>query len=76
MNIIKTLEQIGQSASAKQFDSLTSMSHAFGLQQADFQQIKSETSELFCFVLPVDPEDDNDDNDNDGDEQGNDLSLM
>lgn len=76
MNIIKTLEQIGQSASAKQFDSLTSMSHTFGLQQTDFQQIKQAGQELICMVEPVNPEDDNDDNDNDGDEQGNDLSLM
>jgi hypothetical protein len=66
---IKTLEEIGQNSSLKDFNSLHKMLSSLELKDNTFDTINLIKQELVCGLLP---EDDNDDNDKKDDKKDDD----
>ncbi|MCF6318028.1 MAG: hypothetical protein L3J83_01940 [Proteobacteria bacterium] len=61
--MIKTLEEIGQSASLKQFDSSIHLLSSMNISDSIIQDLQKHTIEYVCAILPEDDDDDDDDDD-------------
>lgn len=51
-NTVKILEQLGQNASIKQFDSLNEMLENANLNQTEASNLRNSENELTCLLFP------------------------
>lgn len=55
--LIKTLEQMGQSVSVKEFDSASEMLKSNNVSESIVQKLQKHTIEYVCLVMPEDDDD-------------------
>ena len=70
---IKILEEIGQSTSINEHDSLTEMLASVGLKDASIENISLKTQDFVCMLFPQDDKNDDEKEDNKDNEEKEDT---